>query len=71
MYEYVCKPAIKASKLPLSIRPNRIRAKFQIVVPNNDKTTNVTTFILLIPTGIVMSTRNTGIKRHSSTAHAP
>ena len=71
MYEYVCKPAIKASKLPLSIRPNKIRAKFQIVVPNNDNTANVTTFILLIPTGIVMSTRNTGIKRHSSTAHAP
>ena len=46
-------------------------AKFQIVVPNNDSVTNLTTFMRLIPAGMVIKTRNTGIKRHNNTAQAP
>lgn len=64
-------PDINTSKLSLRRRPSKIKAKFQIVVPNKDNIVNVATFILLIPAGIVINTRKTGMKRHNRTAHAP
>jgi hypothetical protein len=67
--EYLWIPFIKAPKLSLKRRPSKINAKFQIVVPRSESDVNFTIFIRLIPAGIVINTRNTGIKRQSCEVH--
>ena len=51
--------------------PKKMSAMFQIVVPINERIVNNTIFILLMPAGMVINTRKTGIKRQSQTAIAP
>ena len=58
-------------KLSLNVRPSKIKPKFQIVVPINEITVNVTTFMRFTPAGMVINTRNTGMKRQINTAHTP
>lgn len=53
------------------MRPSKIKPKFQIVVPINEITVNVTTFMRFTPAGMVINTRNTGMKRQINTAHTP